>query len=171
LWFYFSFSLKNYGFSTLHNSRKVYVVFLDPEAGEIMFQWELKTANTQTWQPHRFGDPKFLRTLHTVEEKFVLLDGIPFEEYYIGIFLPDPHMQVPHKAAFSIRFANEDVGWWVDKSGNYGVNVLGEVRVAKTTFEFMENQIDFYQFSKTRFLMFGAVTLTILCYVLYWRYN
>jgi len=124
--FSYSFNLVNYGFSTIHNPRQVFAVILNAANNTIVAQ-SLITADPRRWQPYLPGDPSYAPLIHTITGSFIIPPSLQPGSYLFGIFLPDPHMKIPHSASFSVRFANSDTIWWTDPQGNYGINILGKV--------------------------------------------
>jgi len=125
-----SFSLINYGFSTLLNPRNVYAVLVDSAKQIIAAQSLIQGVDPRKWQPYLPGDPSYRPLLHTISSTFLVPPTLSPGSFLVGIFLPDPRMTVPHSASFSVRFANNDTVWWTDSQGNYGINVLGTVQLS-----------------------------------------
>jgi len=127
-----SFTLINYGFSTILNPRQVYGVLVDSGKQRIVVQSLFEGVDPRRWQPYLPGDPTYTPLLHTVNSTLSIPVSLPSGPYLLGIFLPDPHMTVPHSASFSVRFANSDTVWWTDTQNNYGVNMVGTVTLSQT---------------------------------------
>ena len=97
------------------------------------------------WQPHLPGDPTFTPIAHRLSGTFALRAAdLPRAELRgngallpLGLFMPDARMgglatTADAAAAFSIRLANDGVGW-VALAGEGAVNVIGAVNATVLT--------------------------------------
>ena len=73
------------------------------------------------------GDPLFEPLVHLVEYDLAIPAALESGTYALGLFLPDAAGNLD--ARFAVRVANEGVAFWTSATGEYGVNVLGNVTV------------------------------------------
>ncbi len=119
-------SLINRGFATLINPRKVYLALINT-AGELV-RTRVTSANPQSWQPFRPGDPDYCPLEHRVQGT-VDTTGLAAGEYLVGLWMPDTSKSLEKDARYAVRVANGDVPWWETASGEYGINILGRVKI------------------------------------------
>ena len=87
-------------------------------------------------QPHVPGDPTYTAIEHTLSSSSELvgtnISHSGSSPVPVGLFMPDARMEGTMSkaaaAAYSIRLANEDVGW-VLLAGEGAVNVIGHIQV------------------------------------------
>jgi len=120
--------LINRGFSVLHNPRPVYFVLI--AAGGQVVQVADTNADPRRWQPYDPDDPGYAPLTHAVSGTLTLAQDRPPGSYLLGLWLPDAADTIRQDARYAVRVANRDVPWWTTPSGEYGVNVLGNVTVA-----------------------------------------
>jgi len=120
--------LINRGFSVLHNPRPVYLVLI--AAGGQVVQVADTNADLRRWQPYDPDDPGYTPLTHAVSGTLALAKDRPPGSYLLGLWLPDAADTIRQDARYAVRVANRDVPWWTTPSGEYGVNVLGNVTVA-----------------------------------------
>jgi hypothetical protein len=121
--------LHNRGFATFCNPRPVFFVLIG--ADNHVYKLADSVADPRRWQPFRPGDPEFRPVLYTLTLQ--LETGLPPDvapgEYRVGLWLPDAYGSLARDPRYAVRVANEEVPWWVDPQGHYGINVLGTVQV------------------------------------------
>ncbi len=118
--------LINRGFATLINPRHVYFVLINT-SGELILTHK-SSANPQTWQPYQPDDPDYKALKHTIEAEF-LLNALQPGEYMLGLWLPDADETIHFDSRYAVRTANRDVPWWTTADGQYGVNILGSIKI------------------------------------------
>ena len=47
----------------------------------------------------------------------------------LGLWMPDEAETIRKDPLYAVRVANRKVDWWISPADEYGVNVLGEVKV------------------------------------------
>lgn len=119
--------LINRGFSVMHNPRRVFLTLVDA-AGNVVHVQQSK-ANPRTWQPFAPGDTEYTPLTHTVDATIQLPQNVGTGSYWLGLWMPDAADSIQKDARYAIRAANRDVPWWTSPSGQYGINVLGEITV------------------------------------------
>jgi hypothetical protein len=135
----FAAALINWGFAPPVSPRPVQLVLMtggNSTTRNILWRSH-SLADPRDWQPYVVGDPTFTPSVHRFRASNLtiptanLTSGAVLE---VGLFLPDMRMEnavvAGVGAAYSIRLANADTAW-VDVPGEGGVNVVGELIVAK----------------------------------------
>lgn len=121
--------LINRGFSTLHNPRPVYLVLIDDN--RCVAEFPLGEVDPRKWQPYTPGDESYVPLTHVVKASVNVPQGIAPKWYMLGLWMPDAYERIRKDPRYALRVANGDVPWWRDGAGQYGVNVLGSVRVTE----------------------------------------
>lgn len=119
--------LINRGFSVMHNPRPVWLVLID--ASGRVAAVKQTDADPRRWQPYEPGDVEFAPLTYTISS---VLDVDPAFEpgsYMVGLWLPDAAERIRTDARYAVRVANRDVPWWTGPSGEYGVNILGNMDI------------------------------------------
>ena len=131
----FDATLINYGFSAPINLMRASLVFLNKDkTSDIVWGTPILSCDPRRWQPYQVGDPEYLALLHSVHHYAALPASLFGATWTLGLHISDDNStSTPwtRKASFAMRFANEDVPWWVDSNGNGGVNLLGDVTVPR----------------------------------------
>ncbi|MBN1343535.1 MAG: DUF4832 domain-containing protein [Phycisphaerae bacterium] len=120
--------LVNRGFSVIHNPRPVILVLIDSQ-GRVS-EWSTADADPRKWQPFAPGDPEYAPLTHEFTARGPVPIGLKPGTYRLGLWMPDAYESIRMDSRYAVRVANRDVPWWTGKDGRYGVNVLGEVRLA-----------------------------------------
>ena len=120
--------LINRGFSTVKYPCSVAFVLIDP-TGRV---YELPSdADPSTWQPFVEGDVNFKPASSFVEYKGKLpLHLIP-GRYKLGVWIADASTKLHYDYRYDIRCANGNVGWWISRDGQYGINILTSLTISK----------------------------------------
>jgi len=118
--------LINRGFATLINPRPVYLVLIDA-AGELVLRYKTD-VDPHAWQPFQPEDTDYTPLTHHIKAEFPL-KGLAAGEYMLGLLLPDASESIASDSRYAIRVANRDVPWWTTAAGEYGVNILGSVKI------------------------------------------
>lgn len=118
--------LVNRGFSTLRNPRKAYVVLIDMAGNVTPFD---TGADPRQWQPFAPGDANYAPLVHQLGISATLPGGIVPGYYQLGLWMPDPYGSIHLDPRYSVRLANRDTPWWINASGEYGINLFGLVEV------------------------------------------
>jgi len=119
----------NRGFSALHNPRPVYLVLLDDNRCEA--EMPLNGADPRKWQPCTPGDESYAPLTHMLTVSVDLPQGLTPKWYMLGLWMPDADNSIRKDPRYAVRAANGNVPWWRDAAGQYGVNVLGSIRLTE----------------------------------------
>jgi hypothetical protein len=120
-------TLINRGFSAPHNAREAFFVFIN-EQGQIALTVPAYT-NPESWQPYQPGDAQFIPLEHTLMANIPAGTNITPGKYRVGLWLPDGTAALKYNAAYAIRCANGNINWFIDKTKQYGINVLTEMTI------------------------------------------
>jgi hypothetical protein len=121
--------LINRGFSTLHNPRPVLLVLVSP-SGKVVA--EAKTdADPRSWQPTAPDDPTYQPLTHRIDGTLRVPARLPQGEYRLGLWLPDAAGELRLDPRYAVRMANDGLPFWVSPEGQYGINLIGDVKVSK----------------------------------------
>jgi hypothetical protein len=141
--FNFSATLVNWGFAAPINPRPVLLVLLSADAKRIVWRSAASLADPREWQPHLPGDPTYSVIEHTLSSSEVMpnISHSSGTLLPLGLMLPDARMgtlaaTTEVAAAYSIRLANEDMGW-VALKGEGAVNIIGHSRLRALTSDAM----------------------------------
>ena len=120
--------LINRGFSVVKHPCSVAFVLIDP-TGKV---YELPSdADPSTWQPFVPGDVNFKPASSYIEYKGKLpLHLIP-GRYKLGVWIADASTALHYDYRYDIRCANGNVGWWISRDGQYGINILTSLTISK----------------------------------------
>ena len=117
----------NRGFSAMHNSRPVYLVFVNAD-GEVVLTHN-SDADPRRWQPtDGASDADAVLKNHfaaEIRDTEALVPG----SYVVGLWLPDGSGRLEPDPRYAVRVANRDVPWWSNSAGEYGINLLGSFDV------------------------------------------
>eukprot|EP00658_Telonema_sp_P-2_P063556 TRINITY_DN5230_c0_g2_i2.p1 TRINITY_DN5230_c0_g2~~TRINITY_DN5230_c0_g2_i2.p1 ORF type:complete len:301 (-),score=60.33 TRINITY_DN5230_c0_g2_i2:115-1017(-) len=129
----FSARLINFGFAAPVNPRPVWLVLLTGDNSSVSWKSQDSVADPRDWQPFAPGDPTFTPLLHVLGVGTVEMVRARFEvasddvgldsRLAVGLLLPDARSAA---AAYSVRFANDDVDW-LHVEGEGIVNVIGSI--------------------------------------------
>jgi hypothetical protein len=120
--------LINRGFSVVKHPCSVAFVLIDP-TGKV---YELPSdADPSTWQPFVPGDVNFKPASSYIEYKGKLpLHLIP-GRYNLGVWIADASTALHYDYRYDIRCANGNIGWWISRDGQYGINILTSLTISK----------------------------------------
>eukprot|EP00040_Diaphanoeca_grandis_P035361 m.222177 g.222177 ORF g.222177 m.222177 type:complete len:689 (-) comp33365_c0_seq1:650-2716(-) len=156
----FSASLVNWGFAAPINPRPVLLVLLAVDHKTILWTSETSIADVRDWQPFTPGDPTYTPVIYSFGAEYTIPTNISLLclqasqgnqqsssspsslpsssscDLSIGILMPDERMtnlgaSPASAAAYSIRFANDDIDW-VPIVGVGAVNVLGNISIVSS---------------------------------------
>lgn len=117
--------LINRGFSTIHNPRPVLFVLIDID-GRVA-EFPVRDADPRKWQPYQPGDADYKPLTHKISIKSQLPDSLKPGCYQLGLWMPDAYGSLRVDPRYAVRFANQNVPWWTDADGGYGINILAHV--------------------------------------------
>lgn len=118
--------LINRGFATPMNPRPVFLVLIDV-SGKVATTSAID-VELRTWQPYAPGDEDYTPLTHTISGS-ISTSGLAPGSYAVGLWLPDAAERLRTDPRYAIRVANRDVPWWTNFRGEYGVNILANVRL------------------------------------------
>lgn len=112
------FSIKNFGFSRMINSRPVYIVLIDQNNVVREYQTTLNAQDIYPTFGQNDGVYNVTRDI-PIDNSFV--PGV----YRVGIWMPDASSELRYDPSFAVRLANGNMQWWTDPANKYLVNTLG----------------------------------------------
>jgi hypothetical protein len=103
-------------------------VLIDP-TGKV---YELPAeGDPASWFPFATGDVSFKSVTYNIEYKGKLpLHLIP-GRYKLGVWIADASTQLHYNYRYDIHCANGNIGWWISRDGQYGINVLTSLTISK----------------------------------------
>lgn len=115
-------SLINRGFSTIVNTRPVYLVLIDKD-------WNVSEVETSSdvtlWQPYMPTDTTctpLVHHIHCTINKKQLKSG----KYKLGLWLPDHAERLRYNPLYAVHCANDNTVMWKIIGHKYGINLLWE---------------------------------------------
>lgn len=122
----YDIKIKNTGFATVLNPKKVSIVFIDSQNNTIAKEIPLSDINPKEWQPYAKGE-KDIQITHTISGSVSAgLSGT----FKVGVWVSDAVENIAKvSAAYDVKFAidNKKVSHWTDESKTRTVNIVGEV--------------------------------------------
>lgn len=115
-------SLINRGFSTIHNPCTVGFVLVD--AHQNVYELGDLAVNTFDWQPYEPADKDKKPLIHTLDASIQLNKAIPTGQYQLGLWIADGSKELRYDAKYAIQCANNQLTWFEDEQGRYGINLL-----------------------------------------------
>jgi hypothetical protein len=123
--------LINRGLAIPYNPRSVYVTLVDLDGNVTAFKTE---ANPRHWQPYKPGKPLYEGyepLVHRIALKRKLPADLEPGIYRVGLWLPDQATKLRLRPEYAIRVANRYTPFWTNTDGEYGINLIGELRVTQ----------------------------------------
>ncbi|AHY47005.1 Hypothetical Protein RradSPS_1722 [Rubrobacter radiotolerans] len=112
-----TFDIKNSGFSTFYNARKVQVVLRNASTGR-EFRLAVPKADPRRW---------WAGNTHRVTVGTRIPTSVPRGDYQLFLNLPDPAARLARRPEYSVRLANE--GLWEARTGYNRLNL--KIRVTR----------------------------------------
>lgn len=122
---HFAIELKNTGFATVHNPKKVYLVIID-ENGNISEEMPLEDVNPKDWQPWAEGAPETQLT-HSFSGRIILPSTSTI--FQVGLLITDAKESLKNKMEYQVKLAtdNHKVTHWTNRDNTRVINIIGKV--------------------------------------------
>jgi hypothetical protein len=118
----FKFTIKNFGFSKMINSRRAYLVLIDANNNVR----EIPTGyNARDWYPTYSQ----YDGVHQVVQPVHIDNSYAPGHYRVGLWLPDESNELKYNTAYAVKLANGNMEWWKDASNRYLINILGALDI------------------------------------------
>jgi hypothetical protein len=118
--------LINRGFAAPVNPRPVRLVLVGTDKVYTISQ---AATDVRTWYPCNPVKRDKLAPVYTLKFNVESFPKVPGGEYKLGIWMPDNRTSLQEDARYAIRVANRDVPWYPGTKNNYGINIIGKIKV------------------------------------------